>query len=124
MSFVLLCCQPSKISWEKGRTVMRKAGPPCFTDNRNERGRGSSFESGQYSDHFGGPVGRPSHISAHSAGIPQRANTANRCHIENDHTGRATGEIALMKSTAAFVHWNGVGAGKSQPHPRPSSKCR
>src|SRR5579863_6017808 len=65
-----------------GRTVIRKAGPPCFTDNWKEAGGGSVSAAPQKFRAFGSPVGRPLHTSALSAGIPQRASTDTSRHIK------------------------------------------
>ena len=46
-----------------GRTVIRKAGPPCFTDNWKEAGGGSLSAAPQKFRAFGLPVGRPLHTS-------------------------------------------------------------
>src|SRR5580704_19544231 len=79
----------SALICQRGRTVMRNAGSPDFTDNLKESG---SFEPvGHEPVRLGGLIGRPSHTSARSAGIAQRAKSNSGRHILNRFfTGRAT----------------------------------
>src|SRR5580704_4435752 len=81
----------SPLICQRGRTVMRNAGPPDFTDNLKESGAFDPYKVAS----FGGLVGRLSHTSARSAGIAQRATTDNNRHIKHLLVGYTAAEIAL-----------------------------
>src|SRR5580698_8863506 len=92
---------------------MRKAGPPCPTDSLKESGR---FDP-THSEPLGGPAWRPSHTSARSAGIPQRASTDSSRHTKHLlFLGALLQEFALSKSIAVPAEGR-IALAAEMPHP-------